>query len=113
MVPRIYDPKFEYNEISVCGYAGELASEGSGPVGMKLSLSNNGNGEEYMTKNTKGNTLYYSKIQTTPGQDGAPILRGLRVIGVHNNGNGKTNYGTIGVPFKFGGWNGKFDKYGD
>jgi len=51
MVPRIYDPKFQYNEISVCGYAGELINEGCGPVGMKHKISKheNDNGEDYMT----------------------------------------------------------------
>lgn len=62
MVPRIYDPKFQYNEIGICGYAGEFADEGNPLVGMKIDLDKDDNGEGYMKKNTKGNTLYYSNI---------------------------------------------------
>jgi len=34
------------------------------------------------------------------------------VIGVHATGDGKAGFGTVGVPFKYGGWEGTFEKYG-
>ena len=45
MVPRIYDPKFQYNEIAVCGYAGEYSNEGNPLVAMKFNLGEDDNGE--------------------------------------------------------------------
>ena len=58
---------------------------------MSMMIRTDEKNRDYIRKNRKGNCLFYSEIQTTPGNSGSPIfayyahagLAGPRVIGVH------------------------------